>query len=142
MSNPGPAVTVSTHYQGLTSNQALRTIAIAKGVSVAALGDTAVQVIDTSSYVPASVIVTNANNAGSSISVASVYVGVYTAPSQGGSAVLSAAASASNTQSTFVSITAATKTYVSLNAPTLYVNIATATTTGTVDVYVYGYDLS
>ena len=40
MANPGPAVTVSLHPQGLTSAQALRLIGQAKGVNIAATGDT------------------------------------------------------------------------------------------------------
>ena len=54
MSNPGPAITTSIHPQNLASNQALRVIAMAKGVSVGALGDIAIPVIDTAFWVPTS----------------------------------------------------------------------------------------
>ena len=83
MSNPGPAVTSTTHPSNLNSQQALRVIAVQKGLSVAALGDTAVQVNNSALYVPVSVIIANANNAGAAVDVSSVDIGVYTAKAQG-----------------------------------------------------------
>ena len=137
MSNPGPASSTSIHPQNLGTNQALRVIACIKGLSVATLADTPIQVINSSYWVPTSVIVTNA-----SVDVHSVYIGVYTAASQGGTAVLTAAALTSNTSSAYATVSAATSTSTTLTAQTLYVNVSTATASGTVDVYVYGYDLS
>ena len=140
MSNPGPAITNSIHPQVLGSNQALRVIANVKGLSVGKLGDTAIPVIDTAYYVPTSVIITNA-----SVDVHSVALGVYTATGGAGgsgSAVLSTAALTSNTSSAYATVSAATSTSATLTAQTLYVNQTTATAAGTVDVYIYGYDLS
>ena len=143
MSNPGPATTVSTHPSNLATNQALRVIAVAKGVNLANLGDTAVPVLNSSSYAPATVITANANNSGSAVaSISSIYLGVYPAPSQGGSSVLTAAALASNSATTDVKVVASSHPAAAQTAQTLYVNVATATVSGTVDVYVYGYDLS
>ena len=142
MANPGPAITSTTHPSNLNSQQALRVIAVQKGVSTASLADTAVQINNSSLYVPVSVVVANANNAGATQSVASVNLGVYTAPAKGGSVVLTAAALTSQTTPTYVTISAATNPNTALSAQTLYVNISTATATATVDVYVYGYDLS
>ena len=142
MANPGPATTSTVHPSGLNSQQALRVLAVQKGVSTASLADTAVQVNNSSLYVPVSVVVANANNAGATQSVASVNLGVYTAASKGGSAVLTAAALTSQTTPTYVTISAATNHNTALSAQTLYVNISSATATATVDVYVYGYDLS
>ena len=144
MSNPGPAVTSSIHPSQLGTNQALRLLAVSKGASLATDTDIAVNVINTSSYVPATVLVANANNAGSAISSpASVYFGVYTAQSQGGNAILSTATmSASFTSSAYVSVATASTPALAETAQTLYVNVATATVAGAVDVYVYGYDLS
>jgi len=142
MANPGPATTSTVHPSGLNSQQALRVLAVQKGVSTASLADTAVQVNNSSLYVPVSVVVANANNAGATQSVASVNLGVYTAASKGGSAVLTAAALTSQTTPTYVTISAATNPNTALSAQTLYVNISSATATATVDVYVYGYDLS
>ena len=142
MSNPGPAVTSTTHPSNLNSQQALRVLGVLKGVSTAAAADFAVQINNSSLYVPVSVVVANANNAGATQSVASVNLGVYTAIAKGGSTVLTAAALTSQTTPTYVTISAATNPNTALSAQTLYVNISSATATATVDVYVYGYDLS
>ena len=142
MSNPGPAVTSTTHPSNLNSQQALRVLGVLKGVSTAAAADFAVQINNSSLYVPVSVVVANANNAGATQSVASVNLGIYTAVSKGGSAVLTAAALTSQTTPTYVTISAATNPNTALSAQTVYVNISTAYATATVDVYVYGYDLS
>ena len=142
MANPGPATTSTTHPSNLNSQQALRVLAVLKGVSTAAAADFAVQINNSSLYVPVSVVVANANNAGATQSVASVNLGIYTAVSKGGSAVLTAAALTSQTTPSYVTISAATNPNTALSAQTVYVNISTAYATATVDVYVYGYDLS
>ena len=142
MANPGPATTSTVHPSNLNSQQALRVLAVYKGVSTASLADTAVQINNSALYVPVSVVVANANNAGATQSVASVNLGVYTAPAKGGSTVLTAAALTSQTTPTYVTISAATNPNTALSAQTIYVNISSATATATVDVYVYGYDLS
>jgi len=146
MSNPGPAVTTSIHPQVLGSNQALRLIATAQAVNLANLGDTQVNVIDVTNYVPVSVITANAVNGTNTVSsISSVYLGVYTAPggsTGSGTAILTAAALSSNSTTTNAKVVAATLNASATNAQQLYVNVATATATGTIDVYVYGYDLS
>ncbi len=142
MSNPGPAVTNTTHPSNLNSQQALRVLGVLKGVSTAAAADFAVQINNSALYVPASVVVANANNNGATQSVASVNLGVYTAVAKGGSAVLTAAALTSQTTPSYVTISAATNPNTALSAQTVYVNISTAFATATVDVYIYGYDLS
>ena len=142
MSNPGPAVTSTTHPSNLTSQQALRVLGVLKGVSTAAAADFAVQINNSALYVPTSVVVANANNAGATQSVASVNLGVYTAVAKGGSAVLTAAALTSQTTPSYVTISAASNPNTALSSQTVYVNISTAFATATVDVYIYGYDLS
>ena len=142
MSNPGPAITSTTHPSNLNSQKALRVLAVLKGVSTAAAADFAVQINNSSLYVPVSVVVANANNSGATQSVASVNLGVYTAVAKGGSAVLTAAALTSQTTPSYVTISAATNPNTALSAQTVYVNISTAFATATVDVYIYGYDLS
>ena len=142
MSNPGPAVTNTTHPSNLNSQQALRVLGVLKGVSTAAAADFAVQINNSALYVPVSVVVANANNAGATQSVASVNLGVYTATGKNGSTVLTAAALTSQTTPSYVTISAATNPNTALSAQTVYVNISTAYATATVDVYIYGYDLS
>ena len=143
MSNPGPAITSTTHPSNLNSQQALRVLGVLKGVSTAAAADFAVQINNSSLYVPVSVVVANANNAGATQSVASVNLGVYTAVNKGGTtSILTAAALTSQTTPTYVTISAASNPNTAQSAQTIYVNISTAFATATVDVYVYGYDLS
>lgn len=142
MANPGPASTSTVHPSNLNSQQALRVLAVQKGVSTASLADIAVQINNSALYVPTTIVIANANNAGATQSVASVNLGVYTAPAKGGSAVLTAAALTSQTTPTYVTVSAATNPNTALSAQTIYVNISSATATATVDVYVYGYDLS
>lgn len=140
MSNPGPASSTSIHPSNLATNQALRVIAMAKGVSVSALGDTPMPVINTSYWVPTTVVVS-----GATVDVSSVALGVYTATSGAsgsGSAIRTTAALTSNTSSAFATVGAAASTSATQTAQTLYINQTTATAAGTVDVYVYGYDLS
>lgn len=144
MSNPGPAVTNSIHPSNLSTNQALRVIAAQKAVSLATLGDVALPVINTTSFVPTSVIFANAVNGTATVSgIASVYLGIYNLPSQGNasSAILTAATTA-NTTTSYVTVSTASYPALQQTAQTLYLNVATATASGTVDVYVYGYDLS
>ena len=145
MSNPGPAVTNSTHPSQLSSQQALRVLAVQKGVSVAALGDTPIQINNSALYLPITVVIANANNNGATQSVASVALGVYTAPlgaSGTGTAVLATAALTGQTTPAYVTVSSSADTNTALSAQTLYVNQTTATATATVDVYIYGYDLS
>ena len=145
MANPGPAVSNSTHPSQLSSQQALRVLAVQKGVSVATLGDTPIQINNSALYLPTTVVIANANNNGATQSVASVALGVYTAPngaSGSGTAVLTTAALTSQTTPSYVTVSAATDTNTALSAQTLYINQTTATATATVDVYIYGYDLS
>jgi hypothetical protein len=142
MSNPGPAITSTTHPSNLNSQQALRVIAVLKGLSVASLGDTAVQINNSALYVPATVVIANANNAGANVDVSSVHFGVYTAKSQNGTAVLTQAALTSQTTTSYVTVSASSTPNTAESAQTLYFNVSSATATGTIDVYVYGYDLS
>jgi len=145
MSNPGPAITNSTHPSNLNSQQALRVLAVLKGVSVAALGDTPLPVINSALYLPTTIVIANANNNGATQSVASVALGIYTAPSGAsgsGTAVLTTAALTGQTTPSYVTVSSSTDTATALSAQTLYINQTTAVATATVDVYVYGYDLS
>jgi hypothetical protein len=136
-SNPGPAITQGGHPQVLGSNQALRLLASAIGVNANATGDTVLPIIDSSSYSVKFVVATNA-----SVSLSSAAAGVFTAPSAGGTAIVSNAALSALTGPTVVS----ERTVASTAAQTgqnLYVNVGTAQgAAATLDVYVYGYDFT
>jgi len=138
MANPGPASTTTIHPSNLASNQAIRLLGVVTGVNVNGTGDQAVIAINNSTnYSVSNVVFTNA-----SISLTTAAAGVFTAPSAGGTAIVSNAALSALTGSTVVSqrtvATTATQT-----AQNLYVNVGTAQgAVATMDVYVYGYDFS
>lgn len=137
MSNPGPASTTTIHPQNVATNQAIRLLASYQGVNVNATGDTVLPILNTTNYSVSNVIFTNA-----STSLTTALAGVFTAPSAGGTAIVANAALSALTGSTVVSqrTVAATATQSGQN---LYVNVGTAQgAAATMDVYVYGYDLS
>ena len=137
MSNPGPAVTQSAHPSNVTTNQALRLLAVYKGVNANATGDTVLPIVNSTSYSVSNVIFTNA-----SISLTTAAAGLFTAPAAGGTGLVANAALSALTGSTVVS----QRTVASTAAQTgqnLYVNVGTAQgAAATFDIYVYGYDFT
>jgi len=137
MANPGPATTVANHPSNLASNQAIRLLASFQGVNVNATGDTVLPVNNTNSYGVSNVIFTNA-----SISLTTAAAGLFTAPSAGGTGIVANAALSAMTASTVVSQRTVASTALQ-TGQNLYVNVGTAQgAAATMDVYVYGYDLS
>jgi hypothetical protein len=137
MSNPGPASTQTIHPSNVATNQAIRLLASYQGVNVNATGDTVLPIQNTTNYSVSNVIFTNA-----SVSLTTAEAGLFTAPSAGGTAIVADAALSALTASTVVSqrTVAATATQSGQN---LYVNVSVAQgAAATMDVYVYGYDLS
>ena len=137
MANPGPATTVTNHPSNLATNQAIRLLASYQSVNVNATGDTVLPILNTGSYSISNVIFTNA-----STSLTTAAAGLFTAPSAGGTGIVANAALSALTGATVVS----QRTVASTAAQTgqnLYVNVATAQgAAATMDVYVYGYDLT
>lgn len=138
MSNPGPASSTTIHPQTLSSNQAIRLLAVFTGVNVNATGDQAVLPIgNTTNYSISNVVFTNA-----SISLTTAAAGVFTAPSAGGTAIVANAALSALTGPTVVSQRTVASTAIQ-TGQNLYVNVGTAQgAAATMDVYVYGYDFS
>jgi hypothetical protein len=137
MANPGPATTVANHPSNLASNQAIRLLASFQGVNVNATGDTVLPVINTNSYGVSNVIFTNA-----SVSLTTAAAGLFTAPSAGGTGIVANAALSAMTASTVVSQRTVASTALQ-TGQNLYLNVGTAQgAAATMDVYVYGYDLS
>ena len=142
MSNPGPAITNSTHPQGLTSQQSNRLLFVQKGLSVSAAGDTALPVTNSANYSVQQIVVANANVSGATVDVSGVNFGLYTQTSQNGTGIKTTAALTGVTSETVVSVITPTTTALQ-SAQTLYANIAGTPVAGaTVDLYVFGYDLS
>ena len=138
MANPGPSTTVTIHPSNVTSNQAIRLLAVATGVNVNATGDQAtLSIINSSNYSVSNVVFTNA-----SVSLSSAAAGLFTAPSAGGTGIVANAALSALTASTVVSQRTVAST-ATQNSQNLYLNVGTAQgATATMDVYVYGYDFS
>ena len=136
--NPGPASATTIHPQSVTTNQAIRLLAVATGVNVNATGDQAVMnIINSTNYSVSNVIFTNA-----STSLTTAYAGVFTAPSAGGTAIMANAALSGLTGSSVVGQETVATT-ATQSGQKLYVNVGTAQgAAATVDVYIYGYDFS
>jgi hypothetical protein len=138
MSNPGPSSTTTIHPSNLASNQAIRLLGVATGVTVSSTGDEAViQINNSTNYSVSNVIFTNA-----SASLTSAEAGLFTAPNAGGTAIVADAALSAMTSSAVVSQRTVATTNTQ-SAQNLYVNVsAVQAGSVTMDVYVYGYDLS
>lgn len=139
MANPGPATTVAQHPSQLGTNQALRLLAVQKGVNLSATGDTVLPIINSTNYAVANVIVSNP-----SVALSTAAAGLFTAPSGASGSGTAIVASNTFTLSTgaLVQETVATPSTI-FGGQNLYFNVATAQGSGvTADVYVYGYDLS
>jgi hypothetical protein len=140
MSNPGPAITTGTNFQPVNNQQALVLVAFKKGLDVGTAGDTAVSTVGpVSKFVPTTVVTTNASG-----DVHLATVGVYTAASQGGTAVLTTAALTSQTTTAYAKVQAATAAaaQVTVNGGKLFLNVGTTVAGLTTDIYVYGYNVS
>lgn len=139
MANPGPASATTIHPQPLGSNQAIRLLASAIGVSLAATGDAVTfNVINSSTYNVTNVIITNA-----SADVSGGALAIWTGPAGTGTEIVTNASLTSNTSSAYVTkstVVAATGTK-NLATQQFVVKVGTAVT-GTVDIYIYGTDFS
>lgn len=141
MANPGPATTVTPNYI-IDAQNAYRLLAYAKSVNLANAGDVAMQMVTTGGTVLPYQIVT-CNSSGTTVDIHTATVGVYTAPSQGGSAVLTTGALTSQTTAVYAKQQASSNPNTAITgASTWYVNIGTTVAGGVCDVLVYGYDLS
>ena len=148
MSNPGPATTVSAHPSNVATNQTLRLIGVAKGVNLNAVGFTPVPVNNSTTYLPQTLLVTNVNNAGATVSLSTTTALSLTttnvgSPSSLFPALTTAQISALATSPLGVSLSTASANTPAQVVQTLYADVTTASgATGTGDVYVYGYDFS
>ena len=142
MSNPGPAVTSSSHPSNVNSSQTLRLIATIKNVNANAVANYAMQVNNSSVFLPQSLIVTNLNNAGANVTATGLALGVAT--TSGGSSLYGAITASQLSTTVGVSLVAPSASTTTVQ--NLYLNVTAALTTAvagaTFDVYVYGYDFS
>jgi len=144
MANPGPATTVSSHPSNVTTNQTLRVIGVIKGVTANSTGNYAIQVTNSTVFLPQSLIVTNLNNSGASVTPTGLAMGVAT--TSGGSSLYGAITAANLSTPQGVSLVAPSASTTAVTVQNLYLNVTAGLTTvvpgATFDVYVYGYDFS
>lgn len=137
MSNPGPAITTGTPSQNLSTQQAVRLLCSAKNINVNATGDqAAMPILDSSSYAVKFVVVTG------SISMTTAAAGLFPAPAAGGTATVSNGALSGIDSATEVIELTVNNTDIQ-TSQTQYLNVGTAQgAAATLNIWVYGYDLS
>lgn len=152
--NPGPAVTqtnnnaaqlapVNTNTNPAPQGQnALRLLAVYQNMPLTGLGDRVLPVINASRWAPVSVAFSNALVNGVSASVAAATLSVNSGAAVTGTSLRGSAALTGQTTSTVFTTAASATTNVVVSSQAVYVNVTVAVAGGTVDVYVYGYDLS
>jgi len=88
------------------------------------------------------IVITNANNAGTSIDASATVFTLYTGPAGAGTGIKTTTTLTSNTSASVVNDLSPTTT-AAQTAQNLYFRVTTASSNaGTVDVYVYGFDFS
>lgn len=154
--NPGPAVTstpstVATltpvNTLGPTvpgqAGNALRLLCEARAVPLSGTGDiVTLPIINASLWVAATIVFSNALVNGVTGTVAAANVGIFTAAAAGGTVVRTAGVLTGMTGQTIVLVNTAASAAVSSSVQTLFLNGTVAVAGGTVDVFVYGYDIS
>jgi|SRR5271170_560314 len=155
--NPGPATTqTQSQLATLTpvnalgptvpgqAGNALRLIAVGRGVSLSGTGDAALMgVINSTSFVPTVVVFSNGLINGVTGNIAAGSVSVNTGAAATGTVVRTAGVltGMTSTAVALVSASPAAGTDI-LGVTGLYFNVATAVAGGTVDCFVYAYDVS
>ncbi len=121
---------------------ALRLLAVARGVSLAQTGDAAIMpVINAAAWSPATVVFANGLVAGVSASVAAAGVGIFTGAASTGTTVRTQGVLTAQTAGASIAAGALAATAaLQLTAQSMYVNVGTALANATVDVWIYGYD--
>lgn len=154
--NPGPAVTSTPSQLAVLTpvntlgptvpgqaGNAYRLLAVARGISVAAVGDTATMgIINASSWAPALIVTANGQVSGVASSIATAAIGVFTAAAAGGTGIKANAALTNNSAAGSAIALATSVVTPAQTVQTLFINVGTALANATVDVFLYGYDLS
>ena len=155
--NPGPATTnnpnnvltltpsnTTTNSNPQESNQ-IRLLAAFRGISLSGTGDVAaVGIINASVWAPTLTIITNGLVNGVSATIAAASLGIYAFPAAAGQVIRTAGVLTGQTASTVVTTAAAPAGALALayTSQYVYVNQTVAVAGGTVDLFLYGYDLS
>lgn len=153
--NPGPSVTQTPQNAAViapfsTLKQPVvqgafqyRLLAVALGVPLSAVGDiVAMPVINASIWVPALIVTANGRVSGVQASIATAAIAVNSGPA-GAAPVIKANATLANNSAAGSAIALATTiANLAQTAQTLFINVGTALANATVDLYLYGYDIS
>lgn len=150
--NPGPATTTTPNTTAELApvntlnkpvelgTNALRLLAVARGVSLAVTGDAAVMpVVNAAAWSAATVVFANGLVSGASASVAAAGVGIFTGAGSTGTTVRTQGVLTSQAAGASIAAAAASAA-VQSTAQSLFLNVGTALANATVDVFVYGYD--
>lgn len=153
--NPGPAVNTgansvavmapvnTVNNPAVQGSNALRLLAVGRAVPLSGVGDiAALPIINASSYAVATVAFTNGLVNGVSATIAAENLGIFTAAGATGNTIRTAGVLTGQTASTVFTNTASPAAAVAQTAQSLFVNATVAVAGGTVDIFVYGYDLS
>lgn len=153
--NPGPAQTatpntmITTEPVNTQSNpvpafsNAYRLLGVARAVPLGSTGDAAtMNVINASSYAPALIVTSNGQVSGVPGTIATAAIAVNTAAAGGGSAIKANATLANNNAAGSAIALATTIVTPAQTAQVLFINVGTALANATVDVFLYGYDIS
>ena len=135
MANPNSQTSIP--LQNLSCNQAIRLLAKLKAMNVNAAGDTAVPIIAATTWSVKDVVFANC-----SAPMSAAAVGIFTSPASAGTAILASTLLTTLTTAAQSIQDVAGATTNMQTAQTLYMrNITALGSAGTVDVFVYGYDL-
>jgi hypothetical protein len=153
--NPGPASTSNANSVAVVTpvntqqnsnpqgSNALRLLGVARGVSGNSTGDAAIMpIINAGSWLPVNMVTSNGQVSGVAGSIATLALGLFTAGAAGGTAIKSNAALGSNSAANSAIVTATTIANLGQTAQNIYINVGTALANSTVDVFLYGYDIS
>lgn len=154
--NPGPAVTSTPSQLAVLTpvntlgptvpgqaGNAYRLLGVARGVSGNGTGDAAtIGIINASSWAPALIVTANGQVSGVAGSIATLALGVFTAAAAGGTGIKANAALTNNSAAGSAIALATSVVTPAQTAQTLFVNVGTALANSTVDIFLYGYDLS
>lgn len=153
--NQGPASTINQNTVGLYTpvnsqgnpvvqgSNALRLLAVGRAVPLSGTGDlAALPIINATSYAVATVGFTNGLVNGVSATVAAANLGIFPQPAAAGTAIRTAGVLTGQTTAPVFTNTASPVAAVAQTAQILYVNATVAVANGTVDIFIWGYDLS
>lgn len=152
--NPGPAALITPQTSAAlvpfnantgvypNAGNGLRLIAVYRDMPVSALGDVPIPVINAAVWAPLTVVVTNSKLAGVSGSVAAATLSINSGAAVTGTSIRASATLAANTSATVFTAAAAATLTTALTVQTIFANVTVVVATGTVDLFIYGYDAS